>query len=333
MSDYQIKKAREVTPYDSVVIAGPPGTGKSTVAGSAAAYEEDTPLLLLATLPREVKSWQYQLHNVDYLVVSDPDWQPTLGKLAATGFKQLREIIEALKDDDEYRTIVIDSGTECAEMAWHYSLSPHGVASPAFMEAQDGEKGPSRWLPYETLDIHMTEIVLSAVALTLPDLTKMPKNVIFTWHIRPSREDTVGSKKSSQKSADKTGKDIEYEGAILPQVRGQFRRRLMQYVSAYVYTHQEIKITDHLSGEQSVKYYLQVRPDNERHTKVPGPVPTEKYVPADWKALKQFLTQQKELEMKAALEPQPVKTLEAATEAVETGLAAVKSKRKKAVDL
>src|SRR5687768_15019616 len=73
----------------SGVIAGPPGTGKSTVLGSMADELGRDRVLLLATLAREAESWKYQTDPpIPRIIFQDNGWVPTLGKLEATAFRQ-----------------------------------------------------------------------------------------------------------------------------------------------------------------------------------------------------------------------------------------------------
>lgn len=284
----KISKASEAGPKiaDSGVVAGPPGSGKSTLLGSMAEVEAASPILVVATLPREIKSWKYQQHNVDYILINDDDWMPTLGHFNAIGFKKFLELMVELRDDTHYRSIVIDSGTELGEMGWHYAMAVHNVASPAEMEDKR-----SRWLPYEQLDIHLDQAVKSAVALTMPGIAKLPKNVWFSWHSQAAKEDSMDPNKQT---ADKLAKTKEYEGKTLPMIRGRFRKRLMSLVSTFIWTHKTF--TGDALNKQ-VNYQLQVVSDFERSCKVPGPVPDFRFLESNlWKDFLPFLEAQKVLE-------------------------------------
>jgi len=294
----QVSSAQDAGPHtgDSIVVCGPPGTGKSWFAGSIPEVEGAAPALLIATLPREIKSSKYQQHNLDYVLVHDPQWEPSKGSVkGADGFLKFTDLMSELTEDTKYKTIIIDSGTELAEMAWHYAMVPHNVPTPALIE---GDK--NRFLPYETLGLYMTEAVLKAVNLTLPAVAKTPKNVIFTWHSRTPQEEQPIKGGGMKQSADQKKQDVEYEGKILPAIRGQFRTRLMQYVSSFIWSDAQLRYEGvKVAG---VDYVLQVQKDAERHTKVPGPQPTVKYIPNNFLAFRQFLDHQKELEKKMTLD-------------------------------
>lgn len=276
----------------SFVVAGPGGTGKSWLCGSMA---KTGPTLLLATLSRETESWLYHDLQVPRILFEDRDWKPTLGSFKAAAFPELLRALDWLRDeDDTYDNIIIDSGTEMAELAWHLAMSMHGVATPAEMEDKR-----SRWLPYDQLDIYLDQAVKSAVALT--KIAKRPKNVAFTWHVQPPKDDQVESvegTKVRKESADNRGEGTEYEGKVLPMIRGRFRRRLINQVDAFVYTDMAFKPVESKSFSSSgqglnVQYRIQVRPDPERHTKIPGPLPDVSYIPNEFSAFLGLLERSK----------------------------------------
>lgn len=257
----------------SFVVAGPYGTGKSTLLGS---MQEVGKTLLIATLQREANSWKYKQLGVDTILLED-DWRPEMDRWNATALKDFVKLAEALLDDDKYDCVAIDSGTELAEAAWHSSLAAQGkYSSPAEMEDTK-----SRWLPYETLDNKLDQAIKAIVALMSVDVAKRPKHIGLSWHTQPPKDDSIVGGET-KKSADHKGEGIEYEGSVLPMVRGKFRRRLGGLVDAVVFT----DIVFERSGENQFSanpgvvpiYRIQVQPDHDRHTKLPGPLPKQKYV-------------------------------------------------------
>lgn len=260
----------------TAVIAGPPGTGKSTVLGSMADVLGRDKVLLLATLAREAESWKYQTDPpIPRIIFQDSGWVPTLGKLEATAFRSFLDTLEYLHDiDEQFDGVIVDSGTELAELGWHLSMVPHGVATPAEM---DGDK--SRFLPYESLDIHLSSAVNKLQALT--KTAKRPKHVLVSWHVQAPKDDTtekVGSDRVRKESADNAGKGVEYEGDVLPMVRGRFRRRVASQFDAMLYTEIQFTVPQGLSRGVEPQYMLQVRPNPERHSKFPGPLPGQTYL-------------------------------------------------------
>lgn len=287
------------------VVAGPPGTGKSTLLGSMAEVVEN--VLVLATLPRELESWLYQKYALPYILFEDPEWVPAVlgekknaqenvlkaGKYNARAFAHFLEVLEWLRmEDEQYDAIIVDSGTELAELGWHAALAPFGVSTPSQIE------GRSRWLPYETLDTHLSAAVDSLVSLS--QSAKRPKHVGISWHTQPPKDDAIddgGGTKVKKESADSAGAGVEFEGHVLPMVRGRFRRRLSNKVPTFVYT--DVKIAydvgsglSRSNAATSVEYRIQVRPDMDRHTKLPGPLPVTQYIPNNFKALTKLLDEQ-----------------------------------------
>lgn len=275
----------------SFVVMGPPGTGKSTLCGSMAEVVGNDRTLVIATLAREKNSWKYVENQVPSVLIEDKNWNPSQKQFDATGFPEFLQLCRWLREeDDQYDAIILDSGTELAELGWHAALAPHSVGSPAEMD------GKSRWLPYETLANSADQGIKELVSLTT--VAKRPKHVGVTWHVQPPKDDTVESVGSgtdrtsrTKESADNAAQGVEYEGKILPMIRGQYRRKLTSQFDTVVYTDVRIdKKTEQLpAGKfrvyEEVSYRLQVRPDADRHTKVPGPLPQMVHIPNSFNEL------------------------------------------------
>jgi hypothetical protein len=273
------------------VVAGPGGTGKSTLLGSMAKKHKT---LLLATLPREAASWLYRELNVDTIPLWEDGWYTTEedGTLPADikvrAFGEYLKVTEALRDDDVYDAVVLDNGTELAELAWHQAMLTHGVVSPAYIQDKR-----SRWLPYETLSTNLDQAIKNLVSLTGSTRAKRPKFIGISWHVQPPKDDQVeivgegaNSSKVQKASADNKAEGVEYEGKVLPMIRGGFRRKLSSQVDAFIYTDIHYDVTT--EGTRRIKtprYVLQVQPDEERHAKIPGPMSLTKYIPNDFEAL------------------------------------------------
>ena len=271
----------------SFVIAGPPGSGKSWFLGTMADVVGDGKTLLIATLGREAKSVQYQRHNVDVILLQDTRWVPSQGKFEATAYLELLDVIDWLREEDEtYKAVIVDNGTELGEAAWHEAMKIHGVASPADMEDKR-----SRWLPYEQLDIYLDQAIKGLVSLTTD--AKVPKHVGISWHVQPPKDDNVEGGTVKQ-SADNKGEGVEYEGNVLPMIRGRFRRRLAAQVDAFLLTDLSQTVERGGSGLSTkrglqMQYRVQVRPNPERHTKFPGVLPSQSYIPNNYPALVELI--------------------------------------------
>jgi hypothetical protein len=283
----------------SGICAGPYGNGKSWFLGSILEHYEPEEVLLVCLLAREKDSYWYQKYDVPYVLLWE-DYLPTVDdQPQADVIPRFIELMRDLRTDTQYKVIIIDSGTELAECGWHYSMLPHKVATPALMEDKK-----SRWLPYETLDINLDQAVKAAIGLTMPDIAVQPKHVWFSWHVQAAKDD-MEVKGKVQISADHRAKDVEYEGDILPMIRGRFRRRLGQLVTSFIYADKLIR-QDPIKKTCEVQYVVQVVSDPSKSVKIPGPVPTKNdprlinglYLPNNWTSFYPFLMEQMELETK-----------------------------------
>lgn len=282
------------------VIAGPYGTGKSTLLGSMAKYGKT---LCIAMLAREANSWLYRSLSVPTILLEDRGWQPENNRYDATAYARFMKLMEELLADTEYDNIAIDSGTELAEAAWHASLAAQGkISSPA--EMTDSK---SRWLPYESLDNKLDQAVKAMTALCSADCAKRPKHIGISWHTQPPKDDVVAAG-DTKKSADHKGEGVEYEGSVLPMVRGKFRRRLGGLVDAFLFS--DISIKPQMGGlsvanrGMDIHYRVQVRPDLDRHTKLPGPLPETSYIENDFGKLVKLIEQSYQATA-AAADPAP----------------------------
>lgn len=262
----------------AVVVAGPPGTGKSSFCGSAIPTSKKP--LLICLLERELDSWLYRRYNPDHILIRDEKWNLVTGNLETKAFDNLVLLAEDLLEDETYDLVIVDPGTEIDTFAWRKVMS---------MQSQDGTIATIKdqrgsFAVYEQLVDLLNQAVRSLIGLAYAG--KRPKNVIITWHVQPAKEDTtekVGTEKVVRVSADHRGQGSEYEGSVLPAVRGQFRRRLHALVPAFVFT--DILYRQQAKGgkiDVVPEYVLQVRPDQERHTKLPGKLPEVKYIPNSW---------------------------------------------------
>ncbi len=263
-----IIKATNMAPTRSSihVVAGPPGLGKSWFCGTVAEVVPPEEVLLIATLGREVKSIQYQRHDFDTILIEDDEWEPSRKSYKATGCTKLISLLTELREDDKYAAIILDSGTEAGEMAWHEALSPFNVSDPSEMAESN------RFLPYTKTGDLMDQIIRSMAKLAGhpsggKNNVKRTKFVLMTWHVQPPKE-----KVGSGESADEKGEGVEYEGSVLPMIRGAFRRKLGQYVDSFVYV-DRIAEVNKTTARTEMRHVLQVRSDLSKHCKFPGILP------------------------------------------------------------
>jgi hypothetical protein len=263
----EVTKANDMDPKSGslTILAGPPGLGKSWVCGTMGEYLKPEEVLLIATLPREVNSYQYQQHNFDTVVISDSEWEPAAGKagLNATGYDALLALLRDLRTDKQYKGIIVDNGTEAAELAWHASLEPLGVFDPADLKG-------NKFTPYTSVREKMEQLMRSLSILTgKTGLVEQPKLIAMPWHVQPPK-DTI----DDSDSADKKGKGAEYEGDYLPMVRGSFRRRVSALVDNFIYSDiVQVRPAGKAMAPAEPHYCVQVVSDKERHVKHAGVAP------------------------------------------------------------
>lgn len=266
--DIEVTKANDIGPTQGsfIITAGPPGLGKSWLAGTMAEYLDPKEVLVIATLPREVNSLQYQAHNLDTIVITDDGWNPSEGELNPTGYDELMKIVRTLRTDTKYAGVIIDNGTEAAELAWHAALEPYGVGDPGDLT------GGNRFGPYTSLREKMEELICGLSTLTgKTGFAERPKLICMPWHIQPPKETS-----DDADSADQKGKGSEYEGEYLPMIRGAYRRRIGGIVDATVYANLvSVPGNNSLSAMEN-HYCIQVISDKERHVKLPGRQPDPK---------------------------------------------------------
>jgi len=156
----ELIKARDISPTTNhiTVVAGPPGLGKSYFCGSIGEVIPPEEVLLIGTLEREVKSVLYQKYDYDTVLCADDDWNPARKAFRATGYQQLIDTLEELRDDTKYSAVILDSGTEAGELAWHDALSTHGVATASAIK---GGSFPA----YDKMSTNMEQIVRSIAKL------------------------------------------------------------------------------------------------------------------------------------------------------------------------
>ena len=287
--EFEVIPARELSPREatSLLVMGPPKTGKSHFLASMA---EEGPTLLIATLERETSSEGYQRWNPDTILLDDYGWRPSQGRFETKGFQRFLDLVDELAEDEEYKVILLDNGTELGEFAWHEALRPFGVASPGDMDDRD-----NRFRPYTKIADLMRQALDGLLALkTAP----VPKHVVVAWHIQPTKDDTVAYDKTTQShakklSGDTRGEGVEYGGSVLPTMPGGFRRRVAGLFDGVVYTDKLYERKKGKGGrvlkDKRPRYVIQVIPDEERDASIPGLTPPEMYIDNEWSALKPLL--------------------------------------------
>lgn len=256
----------------AIAVAGPPGTGKSTFAGSCARYGR---VALLGAKPREVNSWLYRelADNISAKVYHDPLWRPTLGKYEASAFIDMATRILQLYEDTEYDFVIVDPFTDVVALVAHEMMKVEKAATPRDLRDSLGF--------YGGLKYRLKEFTQMLTALCF---APHPKHVIVTVHTQPPKDDTPERGGGTKESVDNKSSGVEYEGNVLPMIEGGYRREFAGEFDAMLYT--DIQTKKERVGStlvDKVSYRLQVIPDNERHAKtIFGTAFTEKYIPNDF---------------------------------------------------
>lgn len=294
--EFEIVEPKRLDPRNSAVtlVMGPAGNGKSKFLSS---YLEEGKGVLIATLQRETRSWGYQSYlqsgKLDAILIEDRTWAPLAGRFETDAFERWLECVRTLHDDNQYKVVLIDNMTEVGKFAWHLALSGLGVGSPADFDDKD-----NRFRPYTKIADLMQE-ALDALLLLLT--APLPKHVGLAWHTQPVKQgmevwDAGQQRKVQKPSGDQRAADIEYGGSVLPMLQGNFRTKVASTADIVVFAdiQHRFPIDAHgkrIVGKEKRPYYvLQVQPDEDRHTKIPGPMPEEKYIDNSWKSLKRLLS-------------------------------------------
>lgn len=292
---FEILPARDLSPHTGIflLVLGPPKVGKSY---TLASFCSEGPTLLIATLQREATSWGYQEQNPDTILLEDRDWRPEQGRLNTDAFQRFLDLMDQLSQDDHYKVVIVDSGTELAEYAWRDALRGLGVGSPADFDDRD-----NRFRPYTKI----ADLMRQALdAMLLLKTAPLPKHVAVSWHLQSVKDDQIitdpaSHQKVKKVSADRAAATVEYLGDVLPMMQGGFRRRIAGLADAVVFAHCVQEFPTDRNGKRIVgrekepRYVLQVRPDGDRHAGIPGPMPPTKFLDVTnknaWHELKALL--------------------------------------------
>ena len=267
----EVIKARDVSPLGAqlVLVLGPPGIGKSTFAASVGEVVDPDEVLLIATLPREAKSWKYQEYNYDTVLIEESlSWDPINKSYGVSGYDHLVKLLDELAKDTKYGAIILDNGTEAGEFAWHASLAPFRIG-----DTNELGKGGNRFAPYGSVREKMENLIQRLNRLTGKHCARA-KHVIVPWHVQPPKDDD-------------DAQGVEYVGKELPMIRGGYRRRLGQKIDVICFMTRQTKSK---GTKTSTEYLLQIESDMERHTKIPGLVPEGvKYIEPSYSKLLEVL--------------------------------------------
>jgi hypothetical protein len=258
-----------VSDGESIITLGPPGTGKSHFLGSICEVVDPKRVLLLCPKPREKTSALYKKYGLTERAEVYTDlagWNPERGKYEATAWRRLYDRVDGLLSDTSYDAILLDPFTDAVTLLEHHILAPFKVASPGEL--------PNTQAFYRQLADKSYEFIQRATALADSSVAASPKFVMVAMHVQPPKEAVTLAKSQGggiKESSDQLAEGIEYEGKVLPQMEGSYRRRIAGDFGLVVYG--DVKNGKRMNPatkqmEAFTDFRIQVRCSEERHAKM-----------------------------------------------------------------
>lgn len=248
----------------SMLVAGPSGTGKSTLLGSAATLGRT---VLLAAKPRERNSWKYVEVGLNKTaeLFADLKWRPSMGTFEADGFVRLMRRIWALHEAPDVDIVLLDPVTDVVTLAAHELMKLERVATPRDLRDARGFYGA---LKYKLKEFTQ--------ALTALQYAAKPKHVLAAVHTQPASEEES-----------ERGKAVGFEGDVLPMIEGSYRQEIASEFDVVVFSgFKEEVVRQGGSVKRERRYFIQVTPSSERFAKIAlGPMLTQAQIPNDFGAL------------------------------------------------
>lgn len=263
------KERYGVADGESIIVLSPPGTGKSYFAGSICEVVDPSRVLLLCPKPREKTSALYRKHGLTEKAEVFTDlasWNPERGKFGATAWRKLYDRVDALLTDTAYDAVILDPFTDAVSLLEHHILAPHSVSSPGELANTQGF--------YRQLADKSYEFIQRLTALADSSVAACPKFIIVTMHVQPPKEAQVLSRAQgggTKESADQQAEGVEYEGKVLPQMEGSYRRRIAGDFGLVIYG--DVKNGTRMNPQSKkvepfTDFRIQVRCSEERHAKM-----------------------------------------------------------------
>jgi len=254
---------------ESIVVLGAPGTGKSYFAGSICEVVDPSRVLLMCPKPREKTSALYRKYGITNTAEVYTDmagWNPEKSRYDAKAWRKLYDRVDSLLSDDKYDAIILDPFTDAVDLLEHHIIAPHKVGSPGEMTDTQGF--------YRQLKDKSADFIQRLTALADSSVAKSPKFIVVTMHVQPAKDGQQQSVRQGggiKPSADMRGEGIEFEGHVLPQMEGAYRRRMAADFGLVVYT--DVKNGSRMNQEtkkmeQYTDFRIQVRCSEERHAKM-----------------------------------------------------------------
>ena len=198
----------------SILVLGPPGTGKSTLCASIAEVVKPERVALIALRAKERDSWKYREHGLDETatMILDGGWRPNLEMYQADGFRELSKLLLDLYRSDKVDAVIVDPLTDVFELVAHSLLAQDMVESPRDLEGRN-----SGIAYYGAFRKKCVQIVKDLTILTA---APHPKWVLAAMHTQPVVDENIIDKKGT---AAKKAKGTRYEGDVLPMMEGSYK--------------------------------------------------------------------------------------------------------------
>src|SRR5437899_7423093 len=206
--------ARDYNPVSSGLflgLIGPPKAGKSYMARSAARLGKTFAFL---APPAELAG--YACHDIEYEVLTDPEWRPSERSFKASAYTTMMKKLKELEARDDLRVLIFDTmSAGPSEAIWRDVLSGYGTDDPR-------ELGGNSRQPYVTYRSRMTEL------LDRLDLLRYRKRVhiVTCWH-----EDVRESEGSGAPRVETEGSHsvVHWNMGRLPMMLGGLRQDVAKW--------------------------------------------------------------------------------------------------------
>ena len=247
----------------SIIVLGPPNTGKSTLMASICEVVDPERVALITLRPKEAHSFGYVKHGLNGLVITDPKWKPDLDQFEATGYLELLKALDRLYSSTEYDAVILDPLTDAIELAGHDILKADRVGTPRELPG----KGSIGY--YGSLRKKAHQLVSDLTMLTV---APHPKWVLTAIHTQPVAEEAMVDK--NKKTSDKKAQGVRFEGDVLPMMEGSYKYDMAGDFAMKLYTH---VLTQ---PKKLPQYVIQAQADHERFAGVgTAPMLDHKFYP------------------------------------------------------
>lgn len=207
------KDLNPLTAGVTISLIGEPKAGKSHFARSA--RKSGSVFAFLA--PEELLS--YAGEDIEYEVVCDDEWRPSVGEFKATAYPKLNAALKALEGRaDCPKTIVFDTGNATfGDAMWNFIMASYGNDDP--------RKIGNPYDAYVMYASRFRELLTKLLLLR----QKRACNIIVCWHQDIRELEGLGAPRKEQvKEGGKERTVTRWDVARMPMIRGQVRNEVIR---------------------------------------------------------------------------------------------------------